>query len=236
VESKTVTLFGELRRHLPHTVMYVVVSMLVFGLLTSYGIVEKASDHLKYLHPNHNHGHDCEHDHGSSAFADMQFVFHILHLVLSSIATTALFYKYDSSIIKSVLVGFSGAVVWCTLSDVLMPYLASSWVGMQVDMHICLLEHPSVVIPFVVAGVFIGLLFHKGKTHYVHGGHVMISCLASVLYLYGYASPIEPWMYPILFMSMIVAVVIPCCMSDIVYPLLLSKGNRDKSFSCSHCD
>jgi len=216
--------------------MYVMVSMLVFGLLTSYGIVEKTSDHLKCLYCEHDHhGHNHEDHDGHNMFADMQFVFHVLHLMLSAIATTALFYRYDSSIIKSVLVGFTGTIIWCTSSDVLLPYLAAEVIGMDIYMHICIYEHPTVVIPFVVMGIFAGLLFHKSKTHYIHGGHVMISCLASVLYLYGYSSGIETWMYIPLFFSMIVAVVIPCCMSDIVYPLLLAKG-KDKHFSCSHCD
>jgi hypothetical protein len=147
--------------------------------------------------------------------------FHILHpahILLSSMATTAMYRRYKSNLWAAVLIGFVGSVGICSLSDIVFPYLGGRLLGASISLHICFIEHPQIIVPVAFAGIIIGLL--RLWTRVPHMGHVLLSTYASLFYLtaYGVANwgPLLPFVFLLLFMS----VWIPCCLSDIVFPLL----------------
>jgi hypothetical protein len=82
------------------------------------------------------------------------------------------------------------------------------------------------VIPFAVFGVILGLtstevFLNRNSTIFSHSAHVFVSTIASILYLtsYGFLDWMENMF--IVFIIVVLAVLIPCCTSDVILPLLL---------------
>lgn len=189
----------ELTHHLPYTVFSVLLSLGLLALLTSLGHLQASRNLFHFFHP--------------------------AHLFLSATATTAMFRVHDARIGKALLVGLSGSVLFCSLSDIILPLLGGKLLRQSLHLHICIIEDPGIVIPFVAVGIALGLMagahVHR-STIYSHAGHVLVSSLASLFYLTGFG--LEEWIDQIGWILLIitVAVAVPCCLSDIVYPLLFA--------------
>ena len=85
-----------------------------------------------------------------------------------------------------------------------------------------MIEDPGLVWPFAVVGVLAGFAVTKAfekSTEFSHSMHVFISSVASLLYLMSFG--FGDWMHDItgVFFVVLVAVVFPCCLSDIVFPI-----------------
>jgi len=111
-----------------------------------------------------------------------------------------------------------------------MPYISGYLMGVEMELHICIIKHPMTVLPFIAMGILLGLVVsaetHKG-TIFSHTAHILVSSMASILYLISYG--LSEWMHmagPI-FIYMVLAVIIPCCTSDIVFPILLTKKKEE---------
>ncbi|MDI6883741.1 MAG: hypothetical protein QMD00_01160 [Hadesarchaea archaeon] len=93
------------------------------------------------------------------------------------------------------------------------------------DLHLCLLTHPWLVIIPALAGAVIGALTGRW-TKCPHAAHVLISTLASLFYLMAFG--VVDWLirFPLVFVVLFIAVWVPCCMSDIVFPLLFVRKRR----------
>jgi hypothetical protein len=193
-------------------------------------------------HAGHEPGHaGCDHGHDHAAHAHeavpvnphmrvasaMVFhLFHPIHLLFSAIATSAMFWRHDRSLWKSILIGAVGAIGVCGLSDIFLPYVAGQFLHVD-DMHFhwCLLEHPQMVLPFVAIGIACGILA-SGRigrsTEFSHSSHIFVSVVATLFYLIAFG--LDNWVaadvFPAVFVVVILCVTIPCCFSDIVFPLL----------------
>ena len=135
------------------------------------------------------------------------------------------------------MVGFLGSVPICTVSDIIFPYIGGYLIGSDMQMHICILEDPGLVIPFAVVGVLAGLMVPESfehSTQYTHAAHVFISSAASILYLLGYG--LTDWIHAVgsVFIIIIVSVMIPCCASDIVFPLACVHRHCDHPDEIKH--
>ena len=160
--------------------------------------------------------------------------FHPAHLLLSATATTAMFYRYERKFLKACLVGFIGATVFCSLSDIFMPALGGRLLGSRWTVHFCLIEHPGLVLPFVVIGCLAGCgaaATIAKSTVYSHAGHVLVSTMASIFYLVSFC-PKCNWLSSerigIVFIIITIAVMVPCCLSDIVFPVLIAGAGGKK--------
>jgi len=161
------------------------------------------------------------------------YVFHPAHVLLSAIVTAAIFqlYSKNSKFIYVLLVGFFGSIGIGTLSDSLIPYIGEILLGMHIETHahehagfaeqahIGFIEGWYVVIPAAIVGVLIG--YFRPKTKFPHAGHVLLSTWASSFHMLmavnGQLTVIEALgSFGFLFL----AVWLPCCISDIVFPLL----------------
>lgn len=159
-------------------------------------------------------------------FAERFFhVTHPLHMFLSAIVTTAVFYRHKKQVGVALLIGVVGAVGLCTLSDILIPYAGGRLLGVgELKLHVCILEHPSMVLTPAIIGALIGVFLVRVTAHpslIPHGGHVLLSVSASILYFMAFgALPITEYL---LGLSLVVfaAVLLPCCASDILLPMLL---------------
>lgn len=165
--------------------------------------------------------------HGSGWGAETRWSFHVLHplhVCLSAITTTAVLWHFDRKLIKTLCFG-AGSVVPCAFSDYLVPFAGGRLLGQRMELHICLIEHPTLILPFLLLGIVAGLLFEErvsGHSVFSHGVHVFVSSLAALFYLVSFG--FTGWLtdvqlvFPVLSV-VVMAVWIPCCISDIVIPI-----------------
>jgi len=80
-------------------------------------------------------------------------VLHPLHMLLSALATAAVYYKHRDSPAKALVV-----IGICSLSDIFLPYLGGVALGIRgLRLHVCLAEHPWLVVPPAIAGSAIAI-------------------------------------------------------------------------------
>lgn len=197
---------AEIRHHLPYTIVSVIGSLALVALLTP---VFRPKDPSFVFH-----------------------VFHPVHVLLAAATTTAMFWIHDRKWLKAAVIGIGCSLPLCTLSDIVLPYLGGSLLNMDMDLHICAIEEPWIILPFAFVGVATGLAagehVHR-STVYSHAGHVTVSSMASMLYLVGHGvTDWAGWSGAILII-LLVAVMVPCVASDLVLPLLFVSGKR-----CEH--
>ncbi len=153
------------------------------------------------------------------------YILHPLHVVLSALVTTALYKKYSKGKIwAAVLVGYLGSVGIATLSDSVIPYLGETLLNLPyTEAHIGFIEEWYIVNPAALLGIIIG--YWKPVTKIPHSGHVLISTWASLFHTIMALGETVNWgIYIVIFLFLFLAVWLPCCLSDIVFPLLFTKG------------
>lgn len=154
-------------------------------------------------------------------------IFHPAHIFVSAITSTAIFYKYKKKLFASIIIGLSASILLGTLSDVIIPFLGGSLLFLQTSLFLPVIENPLLIFGSALIGCLIGIIFNKTKlSHFIH---VFLSTFASLFYLISFSVEIN--LFSIITSTLItfVAVLIPCCMSDIIYPLMFFKN---KSTNC----
>ena len=151
-------------------------------------------------------------------------LFHPLHICLSAIATTSLFWRHERHVVRAIFVGTWGTIIPCGLSDYIFPYLGGRLLGQHMQLHMCIVDHPQLFFPFLALGIVGGFWAEErltGSHLFSHGAHVFISSAASLLYLISFGFTV--WMTDVrfvfpAFLIIVLAVWIPCCIRDIVIP------------------
>ena len=140
------------------------------------------------------------------------------------------------------LIGYVGAVGIGTLSDCLIPYLAEALLGMagqdiHAEAHIGFIELWWLVNPLALAGAVIGLAWPHTK--FPHAGHVLLSTAASLFHMtMSVGATMGVGTMLVLPVFLFLAVWVPCCTSDIVFPLLFvgAKAPAPDDAVGSHSD
>ncbi|MCK4577415.1 MAG: hypothetical protein KAU50_01415, partial [Candidatus Marinimicrobia bacterium] len=84
------------------------------------------------------------------------------------------------------------------------------------------------VNPLAFLGIAIG--YWKPTTRFPHAGHVLISTWASLFHIIMALGQTVDWIQFIaIFLFLFLAVLIPCCVSDIVYPMLFVREGKGHS-------
>jgi len=151
------------------------------------------------------------------------YTFHPLHVLLSALVTTAMFKKHrDSKIWAAIVIGYSGSIGIATISDSIIPYLGGTLLGVTMEFHVGFIEKWWLVNPVALIGITIGYL--RPTTKFPHFGHVLLSTWASLFYFTAFG--IAQWipLLPLIFLFLFLAVWLPCCISDIVFPLLFTSN------------
>jgi len=158
-------------------------------------------------------------------------VFHPAHVLLSAMVTAGIYRLHARGRWWATLVvGFTGAVAIGTLSDCLIPYLGEAVLGaagedIHAHAHIGFIELWWLVNPLAVAGAAVGFMWPRTK--FPHAGHVLLSTAASLFHMtMSVGRSVSIGTLLILPVFLFLAVWVPCCTSDIVFPLLFIKGKR----------
>ncbi|MEM4699577.1 MAG: hypothetical protein QXT74_01345 [Candidatus Nezhaarchaeales archaeon] len=151
---------------------------------------------------------------------------HAVHILLSAMVTAAVYRRHGADYVKALAVGVAGSVPICSVSDVAIPFLGGRLLGLEgLELHICLLMHPQIPLASALLGSVVGAWLStkiEDPDLVPHGGHVMVSVMASLLYLASFTPSFEAVMaahLPQIFAIVFIAVLAPCCTSDIVIPI-----------------
>ena len=188
---------AELGRHVPFTIIGTVSGIIIMVIVVLTRVPSNVSEFAFYtLHP--------------------------AHVLFSAIVTTAMYKRYGTGKLwAAILIGYTGSVVIATLSDSVIPYLGGISFSVKMDLHLGFIEKWWLVNPLAFLGIAIG--YWKQITKLPHAIHVLISTWASLFYFTAFG--VADWMHllPFVFLFLFLAVWIPCCFSDLVYPLLFLK-------------
>jgi len=167
---------------------------------------------------------------GHSVASTLFYIAHPLHVFLSAVVTTAVYrlHTIDHKItflygLKVFLIGYIGALGIATLSDSLLPHLGEVMVGMEDShAHVGFIEKWWLVHPIAILGIIVALV--KPQTKMPHAGHVLLSSWASLFHiLMAQGDMVSVSAYAVLFTFIVISVWIPCCLSDIIFPMLFVK-------------
>ena len=162
-------------------------------------------------------------------------VCHPLHVLLSAMVTAGMYRLHGRGRWwATILIGYVGSIGIATLSDCLIPYAGEFLLGMgRAGVHAGFIDQWYLVNPLALAGVAIGYV--RPKTTFPHAGHVLLSTWASLFHMTMAMGPAPGAAVlagaPVF---LFLAVWVPCCTSDIVFPLLFVRaGDRPP---CKHCE
>jgi len=155
------------------------------------------------------------------------YILHPTHIALSALVTVAMYKKYGNGRIwAAILIGYFGSIGIATLSDSVIPYLGETLLGLESKgMHIGFIEEPLLTNPAAVLGIAIG--YRKPTTKFPHAGHVLLSTWASLFHIIMALGVTINWIILLaIFLFLFLAVWLPCCTSDIVFPLLFVRKKK----------
>jgi hypothetical protein len=90
------------------------------------------------------------------------------------------------------------------------------------EIHLGFIEKWWLVNPLALSGI--GIAYLKPSTKFPHFGHVLLSTWASLFHIIMALGQTLSWFtYIGIFIFLFLSVWIPCCVSDIVFPLLFVK-------------
>lgn len=204
----------ELMCHLPYAVFSVSISIILAGLFGYFATSAKGMELAHHLF----HG------------------FHYLHLLFAGTGVVLMFRKYSKNIFACFLVGMIVPSIFCTLSDAVIPFLSGKMMSLDMHFHWCFRDHINTVLPFLGVGVINGMIMSSHKQEqdggYLitsHFLHILISSMASILYLISFGF-VHIWeSVGVVFVFLLVAVLVPCTLSDVVVPLIFARSGINKN-------
>ena len=155
------------------------------------------------------------------------YALHPIHVLLSALVTTAMYRLHSNGKLwAAILIGYTGAIGIATLSDAIFPYLEG--VLFQIEREpfwpAPFIAKWWLVNPLAFLGIAIG--YWRPTTRFPHAGHVLLSTWASLFYFTAFMEADWIPLLPLIFLFLFLAVLIPCCVSDIVYPLLFVREDK----------
>ena len=183
------------------------------------------------------------------------YIFHPVHVVLSAMVTASLFRLHEKTrkFFVIAIVGYIGSIGTATLSDSILPFFGEEILGAvvpteaavhshtpqdtvqksadQKELHIGFIEEWYLVNPSALLGILIAYFLPRSKTP--HAFHILISTWASSAHIM--MNTHQPFTWELIlgfFIVLFIAVWLPCCFSDIVFPMLLVKSGGEPCVLC----
>ena len=166
------------------------------------------------------------HNTSSQVSYNIFYILHPIHVVLSALVTASMYKLYTrgkDNLWILFIIGYVGSIGIATLSDSIIPYAGEVILDLpNREIHIGFIEKWWLVNP--LAGVGILIAYFKPTTKFPHSGHVLLSTWASLFHIIMASGQALNWPdYLVVFSFLFFSVWIPCCLSDIVFPLLFVK-------------
>ena len=191
--------------------------------------------------------------------------FHPTHVLLSAIVTASLFKLRQGTrnFLVVLVIGYLGSIGVATLSDCVLPYFGEEILGVAVptessvhavgpadqvseghdgthdhdgpSIHLGFIEDWYIVNPAAILGII--LAYFIPHTKLPHAFHILISTWASAAHmLMNTQVPMSAQLVMGILVVLFIAVWLPCCVSDIVFPMLFVKGGSAEHtcLSCGH--
>ncbi|MEA3254057.1 MAG: hypothetical protein U9Q17_03810 [Chloroflexota bacterium] len=198
----------ELERHAPFTALGALTGIVIMVVITHASVPPEISRSIFYtLHP--------------------------IHVLLSALTTTAMYVRYrKAKIWIAVLIGWTGSIGIATISDAVIPYLGGGLIDVPMEFHVPFIEKWWINL-LALAGIAIG--YWRQVTRIPHFGHVLLSTWASLFYFTAFGTADWIHLLPLIFPFLFLAVWLPCCASDIIYPLLF-VGKEQRGISVGRAD
>jgi hypothetical protein len=162
------------------------------------------------------------------------YIFHPLHVFLSALVTASMYNFYQCKPGKNksnlgilIFIGYVGSIGIATLSDSIIPYLGEILLDLpHREIHLGFIEEWWLVNPLALFGI--GIAYLKPSTKFPHFGHVLLSTWASLFHIIMALGQTLNWLiYLGIFVFLFLSVWLPCCLSDIVFPLLFIKTPKN---------
>lgn len=208
------SLRSELFHHLPYAIFSVAFSLIILSFVT---FALRGSELI-----------------AAQKGAKMLFhSFHFMHIVFAATGTLITFRRFCKDAIPSWVVGIFTPVIFCTLSDSILPYLGGKALGVNMSFHLCFFTELANIIPFLLVGVINGFIMSRHNQEnqrmysiFSHFIHIFVSSLAATFYLVAHG--FMDWHKDIgfVFIFIIIAVVIPCTLSDVVVPMTYARMTK----------
>jgi len=162
------------------------------------------------------------------------YVLHPAHVLLSALVTASMYQLHTCrrrgekcdlkcNLWLLLIIGYVGSIGIATLSDSLIPFLGETIVDMpHRHAHIGFIEAWWLVNPLAIIGIAIA--YFRPSTKVPHYFHVLLSTWASIFHILMAKGHGVHWtLYLPIFLFLFIAVWLPCCISDIVFPLLFVR-------------
>ncbi len=158
------------------------------------------------------------------------YILHPLHVFLSALVTASMYNFYQCypnkkkcNMVILIFIGYVGSIGIATLSDSVIPYLGEILFNMpHREIHLGFIEKWWLVNPLALFGI--GIAYLRPFTKFPHFGHVLLSTWASLFHIIMALGQTLNWFtYIGIFIFLFLSVWIPCCLSDIVFPLLFVR-------------
>jgi hypothetical protein len=195
-KSRWETIEHELKHHIPFTLSVSILAGIIVGFLYIRGFL------------------------GSGVMTNLFEVVHPAHVLFSAAAASAIYMKYNKSLVKAILISSVGAIIIGTLSDVLFPWIAGKSLGLATGLHLPIFEEPLLIIGVAVIGAYLGKYSNFMTSHSIH---IFLSIFASLAYLLAFSFNITFLTMGLIIIVVFLVVYIPCCFGDIVFPILFMK-------------
>jgi len=151
------------------------------------------------------------------------YTLHPLHVLLSALVTASMYELHTRGKCKLwilIVIGYVGSIGIATLSDSIIPYIGEALLNLpNRGIHLGFIEEWWLINPLALFGIIIA--FFRPTTKFPHTGHVLLSTWASLFHIIMALDQNVNWFfYIIILFFLFISVWIPCCISDIVFPLL----------------
>ena len=203
--SKIKDLIHELKHHLPFTLLATSIGIIVVIFFNFILNISIGKQAFEILHP--------------------------LHVIVSALASAGIFYKYKKNFILAIVTGVISAIIVGSVSDVILPFLGAKILFLNPEFHLPILEETLLILGAATVGAIIGIITRATKIS--HTLHVFLSVFASLFYLTAFTNGIGIIHLLISIIIVSIAVVVPCCVSDILFPFFF-LGKKIKTCECNH--
>lgn len=215
--------YHELLHHFPYATLSVALALMLLTLITVFFDAGTAVSHAADACCSSG----CNH---TSGFDILFHSFHFIHILFATSGTIVTFRRYSDKIIPALTVGILSSMVFCTLSDVLLPYVAGRLLGIEMDLHICFASELSNILPFLMVGLLNGWVMTQiselrtqENSLFLHFLHTFISAMASIFYAVGHGLSDFYSYFGMFYLLMVIAVIIPCTLSDVIAPIFFAR-------------